>query len=249
MGRRGGPDRGATTGRSRVVVSTAGMSAEAAGGTPGRGGRPGGLGAEGDGTEGDGRRAPTGDAPGDAPRVASLLAGVDSAAGAGTDGRAGAVNGRLCPPEGAEAGGISGRDGSGARGAGGAVVGAGGAVVGAGDGSVGRNSVMRDGRSGCGAVSGGSSVSLIREVVRASSPASGGGEAGPGGRCASVLIRPPFLVHVYRRIASRGRPVRHRVCVTLRAGVRPAALRPGVRGDLPKTSLYPVVIPSGKLGP
>lgn len=60
---------------------------------------------------------------------------------------------------------------------------------------------------------------------------------------------PQVHVHVHQRIASRGRPVRHRVCVTLRVEAPPTAPRPRLRGDLPKTSPYPGVIRSGKLGP
>lgn len=52
---------------------------------------------------------------------------------------------------------------------------------------------MPEARSALGAVSGGTRASVIREVAGAVSPLSGWDEAGPGGRCASVLIPPPVL--------------------------------------------------------
>jgi hypothetical protein len=56
---------------------------------------------------------------------------------------------------------------------------------------------MPEVRSAFGDVSGGTSAAVMREVLGEDSSPSGRGEAGPGGRCASVLIRPPDSSSTY----------------------------------------------------
>lgn len=91
----------------------------------------------------------------------------------------------------------------------------------------------------------------VREAVRSGSLTVGVGRWAGVARARAALrysSAPLCSWPCPRRIAVRGRPVRRRVGVTLRAGEHPAGTGPQVGADLTRTSPYRRVSPSGKLG-